>query len=60
MEYHKDKLEKANDPEYRANVDYYGFVNCDRLQPNENGLEGIVNYINKRKKAVKMVHINEP
>ncbi len=44
---------KANDPEYRANVDYYGFVNCDRLQPNENGLEGIVNYINKRKKAVK-------
>lgn len=33
---------KANDPEYRANVDYYGFVNCDRLQPNENGLEGIV------------------
>lgn len=39
---------KANDPEYRANVDYYGFVNCDRLQPNENGLEGIVNYINKR------------
>lgn len=37
---------KANDPEYRANVDYYGFVNCDRLQPNENGLEGIVNYIN--------------
>lgn len=44
---------KANDPEYRAKVDYYGFVNCDRLQPNENGLEGIVNYINKRKKAVK-------
>lgn len=53
MEYHKDKLEKANDPEYRANVDYYGFVNCDRLQPNENGLEGIVNYINKRKKGCK-------
>ena len=44
---------KANDPEYRANVDYYGFVNCDRLQPNENGLEGIVNYINKRKKGCK-------
>ena len=36
---------KANDPEYRTEVDYYGFVNCDRLQPNENGLEGIVNYI---------------
>lgn len=44
---------KANDPEYRAKADYYGFVNCDRLQPNENGLEGIVNYINKRKKGCK-------
>lgn len=42
-----------NDPEYRKNVDYLGFVNCDRLQPNENGLEGLVNYINKRKKGCK-------
>lgn len=40
-------------PEYRKNVDYLGFVNCDRLQPNENGLEGLVNYINKRKKGCK-------
>lgn len=42
-----------NDPEYRKNVDYLGFVNCDRLQPNENGIEGLVNYINKRKKGCK-------
>lgn len=42
-----------SDPQYRKNVDYLGFVNCDRLQPNENGLEGLVNYINKRKKGCK-------
>ena len=41
-----------NDPEYRKTVDYLGFVNCDRLQPNENGIE-LVNYINKRKKGCK-------
>lgn len=44
---------KAKDPEYRKNIDYLGFVNCDRLQPNENGIEGLVNYINKRKKGCK-------
>jgi hypothetical protein len=44
---------KADNPEYRKNIDYLGFVNCDRLKPNENGLEGIVNYINKRKKGCK-------
>lgn len=44
---------KAEDPEYRKNVDFLGFVNCDRLQPNENGIEGLVNYINKRKKGCK-------
>jgi hypothetical protein len=44
---------KAEDTEYRNNVDYLGFVNCDRLQPNENGIEGLVNYINKRKKGCK-------
>ena len=44
---------KAKDPEYRKDVDYLGFVNCDRLQPNENGIEGLVNYINKRKKGCK-------
>ena len=44
---------KANDREYRKKIDYIGFVNCDRLQPNENGIEGLVNYINKRKKGCK-------
>ena len=44
---------KANDKEYRKKIDYIGFVNCDRLQPNENGIEGLVNYINKRKKGCK-------
>ena len=39
--------------EYRKAVDYLGFVNCDRLQPNENGIEGLINYINKRKKGCK-------
>lgn len=44
---------KAADPKYRREVDRIGFVNCDRLQPNENGIEGLVNYINKRKKGCK-------
>ena len=44
---------KANDREYRKKIDYIGFVNCDRLQPNENGIEVLVNYINKRKKGCK-------
>jgi len=44
---------KAEDREYRDSVDSLGFVNCDRLQPNENGIEGLVNYINKRKKGCK-------
>lgn len=43
---------KAADSEYRKNIDYMGFVNCDRIQPNENGIEGLVNYINKRKKGL--------
>lgn len=44
---------KAQDPKYRREVDFIGFVNCDRLQPNENGIEGLVNYLNKRKKGCK-------
>lgn len=44
---------KADDPEYRKNVDSLGFVNCDRLQPDGNGIEALVNYINKRKKGCK-------
>lgn len=42
-----------SDPEYRKGITLMGFVNCDRLQPNENGIEGLVNYINKRKKGCK-------
>lgn len=42
-----------NDPQYRKSIKAMGFVNCDRLQPNENGIEGLVNYINKRKKGCK-------
>lgn len=49
----KINWKKAADPEYRKTIDYIGFVNCDRLQPNENGVEGLVNYINKRKKGCK-------
>lgn len=52
----KDRInwKKAeNDPKYRKNIKLMGFVNCDRLQPNENGIEGLVNYINKRKKGCK-------
>ncbi len=30
-----------------------GFVNADRLQPNENGIEGRCNYMQKRKKGCK-------
>lgn len=44
---------KAKEPEYRKNIDYLGFVNCDRLQPNENGIKELVNYINKRRKGCK-------
>lgn len=44
---------KVEDEEYRRSIDYIGFINCDRLQPNENGIEGLVNYINKRKKGCK-------
>ena len=44
---------KAKEPKYRREVDFIGYVNCDRLQPNENGIEGLVNYINKRKKGCK-------
>lgn len=45
------KLE--NDPKYRRTIMLLGYVNCDRLQPNENGIEGLVKYIDKRKKGCK-------
>ncbi len=44
---------KAAEPRYRREVDFIGYANCDRLQPNENGIESLVNYINKRKKGCK-------
>ncbi len=44
---------KAHDAGYRSSVDMLGFINCDRLQPDENGLEGLANYINKRKKSAR-------
>ena len=45
------KLENA--PKYRRTITLLGYVNCDRLQPNENGIEGLVKYIDKRKKGCK-------
>ena len=42
---------RISDPEYLRTVDRIGYINCDRLQLNENGMEALVNYINKRKKG---------
>lgn len=39
------KAEK--DPEYRANIEQLGWCNADRLQMNENGIEGLCKYITK-------------
>ncbi len=44
---------KVQDAGYCRTVDMIGFINCDRLQPDENGLEGLTNYINKRKKSAR-------
>lgn len=38
---------KAEDPEYRASIKQLGWVNADRLQMNENGIEGLCKYIVK-------------
>lgn len=38
---------KAADPEYRAKIKQMGWVNADRLQMNENGIEGLLKYITK-------------
>ena len=35
------------DPEYRAEIKKMGWVNADRLQMNENGIEGLCKYITK-------------
>ena len=44
---------KIHDAGYCRSIDRIGFINCDRLQPDENGLEGLANYINKRKKSAR-------
>ena len=44
---------KIHDAGYCHSIDRIGFINCDRLQPDENGLEGLANYINKRKKSAR-------
>lgn len=38
---------KAEDPEYRAGIKQLGWVNADRLQMNEKGIEGLCKYIVK-------------
>ena len=38
---------KTEDPEYRASIKQLGWVNADRLQMNENGIEGLCKYIVK-------------
>lgn len=38
---------KTQDPEYRAGIKQLGWVNADRLQMNENGIEGLCKYIVK-------------
>lgn len=45
----KDRInwKKAEDPEYRAEIKQLGWVNADRLQMNENGIEGLCKYIVK-------------
>ena len=45
----KDRInwKKTDDPEYRASIKQLGWVNADRLQMNENGIEGLCKYIVK-------------
>ena len=38
---------KANDLKYRAGIKLLGWVNADRLQMNENGIEGLCKYVLK-------------
>lgn len=49
----KINWKKAQDPGYRKKTDSLGYANCDRLQPGENGIEALVQYINKRRKGCK-------
>lgn len=41
------------DPEYRESIKQIGWVNADRLQVNDNGIEGLCNYITKNPKGKK-------
>lgn len=41
------------DPGYRAGIKQTGWVNADRLQVNENGIEGLCRYITKNPKGKK-------
>lgn len=45
----KDRInwKKTKDTEYRASIKQMGWVNADRLQMNENGIEGLCKYIVK-------------
>ena len=49
MMWTKDRInwKKTSDPEYRASIKQLGWVNADRLQMNENGIEGLCKYIVK-------------
>lgn len=51
----KDRINwrKASDPEYRQKIEQMGWVNADRLQLNENGIEGLCKYITKNPKGKK-------
>lgn len=41
------------DPEYRKSIEQLGWCNADRLQMNENGIEGLCKYITKNPKGKK-------
>lgn len=44
---------KTKEPEYCAGIEQLGWVNADRLQMNENGIEGLCKYITKDPKGKK-------
>ena len=43
----------GQDPAYRSGIEQIGWVNADRLQVNENGIEGLCKYIMKNPKGKK-------
>lgn len=44
---------KVGNSEYRRTIEPLGYANCDRLQLDENGLEKVVSYMDKRKRGAK-------